>query len=368
MMAIGFLGYVLPMGQMSLWGATVITNLLSAIPVFGQDLVELIWKLKKAFYKKLNLYYAYLEQSKSKLKKFIYLKTYLPWYANFPKRALEWAKITLNSKLTLFKKETQNEFPVIGEINWKKVRKEKPLTDLDIKFLLSIPFAFLAKLAGIIDGDGYISVISSDKVRGYANISLKIGLIEKDLPLLNFIKDTLCLGRIAGPYNKKGQPFYYLIFNKTELQQVLFPLFIYHNIFFLTETRRAQFEKALFFMESGKSKISDLPEILPSSTYLTFLPQNAQGYIELKFFPAWVVGFTIAEGSFVVKKNSVCSFQLRQRSHPELFLAFKLLFNTTRKITVDSQKGVNYEQFSVSSKLDIQTVINFFPSQITLVY
>jgi ubiquinol-cytochrome c reductase cytochrome b subunit len=43
MMAIGFLGYVLPYGQMSLWGATVITNLLSAIPIFGQDLVELIW-------------------------------------------------------------------------------------------------------------------------------------------------------------------------------------------------------------------------------------------------------------------------------------------------------------------------------------
>ena len=43
MMAIGFLGYVIPFGQMSLWGATVITNLLSAIPVFGQDIVELIW-------------------------------------------------------------------------------------------------------------------------------------------------------------------------------------------------------------------------------------------------------------------------------------------------------------------------------------
>ena len=43
MMAIAFLGYVLPYGQMSLWGATVITNLLSAIPYFGQDLVELIW-------------------------------------------------------------------------------------------------------------------------------------------------------------------------------------------------------------------------------------------------------------------------------------------------------------------------------------
>jgi ubiquinol-cytochrome c reductase cytochrome b subunit len=43
MIAIAFLGYVLPYGQMSLWGATVITNLLSAIPVFGHDIVELIW-------------------------------------------------------------------------------------------------------------------------------------------------------------------------------------------------------------------------------------------------------------------------------------------------------------------------------------
>jgi len=43
MMAIGFLGYVLPYGQMSLWGATVITNLMSAIPWIGQDIVEFIW-------------------------------------------------------------------------------------------------------------------------------------------------------------------------------------------------------------------------------------------------------------------------------------------------------------------------------------
>jgi ubiquinol-cytochrome c reductase cytochrome b subunit len=43
MMATGFLGYVLPYGQMSLWGATVITNLMSAIPWIGQDVVEFIW-------------------------------------------------------------------------------------------------------------------------------------------------------------------------------------------------------------------------------------------------------------------------------------------------------------------------------------
>nr|YP_009573032.1 cytochrome b [Podagricomela nigricollis]QBF44009.1 cytochrome b [Podagricomela nigricollis] len=42
-MATAFLGYVLPWGQMSFWGATVITNLLSAIPYLGMTLVQWIW-------------------------------------------------------------------------------------------------------------------------------------------------------------------------------------------------------------------------------------------------------------------------------------------------------------------------------------
>lgn len=43
MMATGFLGYVLPWGQMSFWGATVITNLFSAIPGIGNHIVQLLW-------------------------------------------------------------------------------------------------------------------------------------------------------------------------------------------------------------------------------------------------------------------------------------------------------------------------------------
>ena len=43
MMGTAFLGYVLPYGQMSLWCATVITNLISAIPWIGQDIVEFVW-------------------------------------------------------------------------------------------------------------------------------------------------------------------------------------------------------------------------------------------------------------------------------------------------------------------------------------
>lgn len=43
MVATAFMGYVLPWGQMSFWAATVITNLFSAIPVVGGDLVQWLW-------------------------------------------------------------------------------------------------------------------------------------------------------------------------------------------------------------------------------------------------------------------------------------------------------------------------------------
>ncbi len=43
MMATAFMGYVLPWGQMSLWGATVITNLFSAFPIVGDPIVTWLW-------------------------------------------------------------------------------------------------------------------------------------------------------------------------------------------------------------------------------------------------------------------------------------------------------------------------------------
>nr|YP_004021467.1 cytochrome b [Unionicola parkeri]ADP01834.1 cytochrome b [Unionicola parkeri] len=43
LMGTAFLGYVLPWGQMSFWGATVITNLLSAIPFLGEEIVKWLW-------------------------------------------------------------------------------------------------------------------------------------------------------------------------------------------------------------------------------------------------------------------------------------------------------------------------------------
>jgi hypothetical protein len=61
-------------------------------------------------------------------------------------------------------------------------------------------------------------------------------------------------------------------------------------------------------------------------------------------------------GSFFIKTNNEGCFQLKQRIHTNLFEAFKLIFSTNRKIDTTN----NYSQFSISSKGDVQKVINFF--------
>jgi len=65
-----------------------------------------------------------------------------------------------------------------------------------------------------------------------------------------------------------------------------------------------------------------------------------------------------------MKNNNDGCFQIKQRKHVLLFEAFKLVFETNRKIDTalaspQQEKGL-YNKFSVCSKADIQRVINFF--------
>ena len=103
MIATAFLGYVLPYGRMSLWGATVITNLMSAIPWVGQDIVE-------SKYAGIN---------------FMFASFMLPLLAT------------------------------IGSINKNALKKGNNLR-LDKKQYMDISPSFIALLVGIIDGDGHI--------------------------------------------------------------------------------------------------------------------------------------------------------------------------------------------------------------------
>ena len=301
MMATAFLGYVLPYGQMSLWGATVITNLMSAIPWIGNDIVEST---------KITVFCICL----------ILLCTLLPTIGNVHKNALN--KI---SKIS------------------------------DKKDYVGIPRSFLSFLVGFIDGDGYIQITKSTK--GYITMKLVISLHLNDISTLEYIHSILNLGKI-NIYKDIRNPRCKLVINRTELQEIFFPLLVYNNIFFLTENRINQFKLAMHILKNDIKMFDAIPSIDKIETVFK-LPENPYDYTKLDFFKNWIVGFTCAEGSFFIKCNNDGCFQLKQKMHTNLFEAFKLVFKTNRNIDTTN----NYNQFGVSSKSDIQTVINFFSFQ-----
>ena len=290
--------------------ATVITNLLSAIPFFGQDLVELNYK----FYTELN-----------KILNINAIDIYI-------------TNITV--------------LPAIGKITTQALKKGRKLR-LDKSEYLSLPSQFIYFLVGLIDGDGYIQIVKTTK--GFIAIKLIIALHLNDLSTLEYINSVLKIGKITINKDIKN-PICKLIINKTDLQEIIFPLLIHHYIFFLTTNRRAQFDLALYILQKDIKHFKDIPNFEKIPTFFN-LPKKAEEYLQLNFFKNWLVGFTNAEGSFFIKKNKDGCFQLKQKIHTDLFNAFKLLFDTQRKITIEKEK---YLQFSVSSKTDIQKVINFF--------
>jgi hypothetical protein len=296
---------------MSLWGATVITNLISAIPWIGQDIVE------------------------SNIFEICYLE------------------YTLYSLLP------------IGIANIHAFNKgNKRLSEQEY---VSIPSSFIAFLVGFIDGDGYIGITRTTK--GYIQIKLEISLQLKDISTLEYIHSVLNLGKIHISKDIRN-PRCRLIINKSDLQERLFPLLLYHKIFFLTEKRTSQFNTAMFILNNNIKFFKEIPDInfIPA---VFNIPDSVEGYMNLYYLKNWIVGFTVAEGSFITKNNGYpseaglqagcaspqASFQLKHSIDTNLFNTFKCIFNTKRNIYTEKNL---YNQFSVSSRVDIQKVINFF--------
>lgn len=252
--------------QMSLWGATVITNLLSAIPWIGKDLVE-FGDLENDF---------------------------------------------INSNIVEL-----SILPIIGTVNSKALNKIKLRTEQERLDTLKISNSFLAMFVGLIDGDGYIAITKTPK--DYIRIDLIISLDLRYLDLINYIHSVIKVGRV-NKYPKSN--VVKLTISRTDLQTILFPLFIYHNLYFLTETRRAQFDKVMFILQNNIKKYSELPD---KFQVYNNLPVTAKDYNKLDFFINWIVGFTIASNrslNFKCSKNKlsknlfklVKSFSLNQTS------------------------------------------------------
>ena len=217
--------------------ATVITNLLSAIPFFGQDLVE----------------------------------------SNYVTGCL------------IYEGNSIPLLATIGTVSTQAFKKGRKIR-LDKEEYLSIPNQFIAFLVGLIDGDGYISITKTTK--GFITIKLVICLSLEDISSLEYIYSVLKIGKIQ-IYRDIKNPICKLTINKTDLQEIFFPLLIHNNIFFLTESRRAQFDLAMFIFKNEIKHYNQISQIKEIPTIFE-LHKTASDYLSLAFFKNWLVGFTNA--------------------------------------------------------------------------
>jgi hypothetical protein len=164
----------------------------------------------------------------------------------------------------------------VGTINYKS--RTAKLSRLSEDEYLSIPKPFLSFLIGFIDGDGYIGIQKS--YNGTVTVHLTISLHLNDIGTLNYIQSVLKIGKIYCYPNRKS-PTARLVISKSELQEVLFPLFLHHGLFFLTESRIGQYNMAMHIFNNDIKNYSELPSVALNTQEL---PTSALGYANLHFF------------------------------------------------------------------------------------
>jgi hypothetical protein len=138
----------------------------------------------------------------------------------------------------------------------------------------------LAFFAGLVDGDGYIQITKTTK--GFITMKLVISLHLEDICTLEYIHSVLKLGKI-NIYKDLRSPTCKLVINKTDLQEVLFPLFIYNKIFFLTNTRINQFNLAMYILRKDLKLQSEIPDV-NNVPFVFEIPKNPVDYTLLHFF------------------------------------------------------------------------------------
>nr|QCQ69145.1 LAGLIDADG endonuclease [Powellomyces hirtus] len=220
----------------------------------------------------------------------------------------------------------------------------------------------MAMFVGLIDGDGYFDIgeqkqqsRKGESRPSTIRIRLAINLASVDLPLLKYIQSVLGCGVISIMPN--GQ--YRLVFYKPDLLTIIFPLMRKFNLSFLVSSTLTQFNFIMFILDNDIVKWDKIgrsrSEFAPTKS-LTYME-----YVGLPQFKNWVVGFSIAEGSFSMKANGDGFYSIRQTGALNLevikAIQFLLLGELRSKIKPDS---ANSYKLHISARADVQLVINFF--------
>lgn len=339
--------------------ATVITNLLSAIPWLGKSLVEFVWG--GLINEELNNY------------KFIFVNTILLYAGKSCKvqNVIEYmfsfcikhVKKSIMIRLSAENKSRNYSNYYLNNNNYSN--------DLNFSQRLESGDFIYPYLVGLIEGDGWFSVSKKGK---YIMYEFGIEVSIRDIQLIYKIKKLLGVGTIyirnkSNSNNRNSENLnvessllsknvrnnvIFRIRNKSHLKNIIIPIFDKFPMFTNKQYDYIRFRSLL------------LSNTIYSNELLTYIrpiivSNNLENILSTSYFPAWLVGFIEAESCFSIYKplnslSNIASFEISQTNEEVIILAARDFIGLSHKLQVD--KTNNY-RLKVSSVRAVEKVIKF---------
>ena len=224
---------------------------------------------------------------------------------------------------------------------------------------------------GILDGDGYIEIGPQKQYNNNKNPNnqpnstvrsrIVLRLHKNDKDLLTFFKNELKIGKID-ELKKENQ--YRLIISKTDTLSIIYPFLKNNNIEFLTYNRRRQFFLFKYIVENNITHWEDLDFNKIDSLFLaTNKNFSFVEIINLPYFYNWLVGFTMAEGSFHIKARGTAHFSIVQSGNDNYDIIKAIHYFIKGPDSINHQikpENSKVYRISFSSKKDLKFITEFF--------
>lgn len=370
-----FMGYVLVFGQMSLWGATVICNLLSAIPWLGDDIVQFLWggfNLEDPYYillmnnsiqiiiilkilliagtpflfikKQINLLYNYI---------YLYiLNIYIFWNKNIIMKINKW-------KLLFKTLIMGGQSAAVRYFNTKAAQRLNARNLIENSNNYNQNELYKPYIVGLIEADGWISISKKGK---YILYEVGIKLHIRDIQLLYKIKNILGVGNIkihTRPLTKGSDETYeyckYNISNKKHLIDIILPIFDKYPMLTNKKYDYLRFKKHLIDGTIYSEKLETYKRPIESDNISDLL----MNMVNIDYLPYWLIGFIEGEGCFSVydtKSGKECSFEISQTNSKLIIEVIKKYLNINVNVYTDKN---NNSRLKITSVKDIKRLLNF---------
>lgn len=357
---------------MSHWGALVITNLFSAIPFVGQDIVLWLW----GGFNKEDPHYSNIMLNKSVLcwNLFIWIINYYIIQLIINNNNIIWNKNNLVKMLIIRRKSAVINILSITHIYIMRIlvtqrlnsRKLNTTIIYDKNHELNTDNPIYAYIVGLFEGDGWITISKKGK---YLLYELGIEMHIRDIKLLYKIKNILGVGKVSIKRIKNNdgtikQICRFNVRNKNHLKNIIIPIFDKYPM--LTN----KYYDYLFFKDNLLKDVkyyNDLPNYLRSNKSLN----SVEDILSKNYFYSWLIGFIEAEGSFniyttspaiindgSIKNNNskLASFEVSQTNGLEILQAIRIYLKISQNVYTNKD---NNSRITLKSIRGIENIVKF---------